>query len=181
MLFSLIASLALAACGQQMSLPANNVSATTVPASPIAQQGPGTESPVSQAATPSQPDGETRTIVLAGGASITLAPFRTVEKSGLSDSQCGVTINGQSLMTMGEGETEVYTCYRLTGAGALPADGAVPRIGLLYDVGSPNAQFATAVVLRKEVAGWAVDEARAGEFDSKPEAKSIEVLAKAVR
>jgi hypothetical protein len=181
MLFSLIASLALAACGPQASLPANNVSAATIPATPVATETPAAALPAAQATGSGQPDGEARTIALAGGHSITLTPFRTVEKSGLSDSQCGVTIDGQRLMTMGAGETEVYTCYRLTGAGALPADGAVPRIGLLYDVGSPNAQFATAVILRKEAASWAVDEARAGEFDSKPEAKSLEALAKALR
>lgn len=179
MLCSLALWLALSACGPQTPEAANDLPPA---AAPSAQATAAAPEPA-HAAMPEagEPDGATRTITLAGGQAIALAPFRTVEKQGLSDSQCGVTIDGQRLVTMGEGETEVYTCYKLTGAGALPADGAVPRIGLLYDVGSPNAQFATAVILRKEVAGWAVDESRAGEFDSKPAAKSLEALANAVR
>ncbi|RHW17846.1 hypothetical protein D1610_04815 [Sphingomonas gilva] len=111
---------------------------------------------------------------------MTVVPFRTVEKRGLSDSQCGVTIDGKRLVTIGTGETEVYTCYRLTGAGALPPDDAAQRIGLLYDVGSPNADFHTAVVLRRAAEGWQVDEGLSGRFDSAPEAKSIEALAEAL-
>ena len=179
MLLALVLSLALSACGQQAPEPANDQPAAAAPVAPTAAAP--SEPMQNVAPEAGEGDGAVRTIELAGGQTVTVAPFRTVRKSGLSDSQCGVTIDGTRLMTMGEGETEVYTCYRLTGAGALRPDGAVARIGLLYDVGSPNARFPTAVILRKEQAGWTVDEARAGAFDDKPEAKSIDALARAVR
>lgn len=179
MLLSIVVPLALAACNAPETAKVDNRSVEAKPDAPVSV--PVAPSPQAAPRDAEETDGAARTVKLADGQAVTIEPFRMVKKQGLSDSQCGIAIAGQRLMTMGAGETEVYTCYELIGAGALPADRGVARMGLLYDVGSPNASFSTAVILRREPTGWAVDESRAGEFDDRPEAKSIEALAKAVR
>ena len=53
------------------------------------------------------------------------------------------------VMAIGVDDTDAYTGGTLAAAGALPADGRRRRIGLIYDVSSPNARFRTAAVLRE--------------------------------
>lgn len=128
-----------------------------------------------------QPDGKAVTITLTDGRRITLAGFHQDVAENLSAGRCGVTINGQRVMTMGVGETEVYTCEGLLAAGVVPHDGRRQRIGLIYDVASPNVRFRTAVVLRDEGGRWRVDPAYAGRFDDSPAGRSIPALRRALR
>ncbi len=121
------------------------------------------------------------TIKLADGHTLGLRGFRVLAKHGLSDAQCGVIIGGQRLMTLGEGETEIYTCDELVAAGALPPDRGLQRIGLIYDWSTRNANARTAVILREEHGRWLVDTSTAGRFDGVPAGRSIPALRRALR
>ena len=101
---------------------------------------------------------------------------RIVAESGLP----GVVIEGRRLTVMGAGEAEVYTCRGLVAAGPVPPAGGKDRIGLIYDVASPNAAFRTATLLVREPEGWSVDEGSIGRYDDTPEAQSLAALTKAL-
>ena len=127
------------------------------------------------------PDGQPLSIRLPNSQAITLTGFKTNTKRGLSDAQCGVSVDGPRLMTMGEGDTDVYTCNALLAAGALPPAGKVQRIGLIYEVSSPTAVFRTAVILLQDGRRWAIDASKTGVFDDAPAGRSIPALRHALR
>ncbi|WP_440978661.1 hypothetical protein ACQHGV_14020 [Sphingomonas pseudosanguinis] len=171
------AALLLLACGAP---------ARSVPAEPDNGAAPGASVPAvpppsPATAPPGTPDGKPVTITLTDKRRVTLSGFRIAENHGLSAGQCGVIIDRQRLMTMGVDDTEVYSCDALVAAGVIPPDGRQQRIGLIYDVSSPNAHFRTAVVLRQEGKGWAVDPTYSGKFDSIPAGRSIPALRRALR
>ena len=171
------AALLLLACGAP---------ARSVPAKPDNGAAPGVSAPAvpspSPATTPSgTPDGKPVTITLTDKRRVTLSGFRTVENHGLSAGQCGVTIDRQRLMTLGVGDTDAYSCDALVAAGILSPDDQRQRIGLIYDVSSPNAHFRTAVVLREEGGRWAVDPTYSGKFDDTPAGRSIPALRRALK
>ena len=112
---------------------------------------------------------------------IGLRGFKVLSKHGLSDAQCGVMIGGQRVMTLGEGETEAYTCDDLVAAGTVPSDRNVQRVGLIYNWSTRNAQARTAVVLREEHGRWRVDTETIGRFDGVPSSRSIPALRRALR
>lgn len=124
-------------------------------------------------------DGQTLALKLADGRTVTLHAFQTAG-AGLAASRCGVVIEGRRMLTMGVGDTEVYTCDGLVAAGAVPAAGRVQRIGLIYEVSSSNASFRTAVVLRED-GGWHVDPTFAGKFDDTAAGRTIAALRRALR
>lgn len=169
---ALPATLTLVACG----LPARSVTAQP--------DDPGVVvsalSPMSMVSR-DKADGKPVSIRLTDGRRVTLAGFKVDTKHGLSAGQCGVTIDRWRIMTMGVDDTDAYTCGMLVAAGILPPGGREQRIGLIYDVSSPNAQFRTAVVLRGGGAGWRVDRAYAGRFDDTPAGRSIPALRRALR
>jgi hypothetical protein len=122
-------------------------------------------------------DKAVRPVRLADGSALTLTPVRIVGRLPGITAQCGVLIDGQAIVTIGLGDLEAYGCRSLVEAGPLSGD----RIGLIYDVSSPNVSFRTALILAKDAAGkWAIDPASIGTYDDKPEAKSIAAFAKAV-
>lgn len=163
-LLVLVCGVALVACGVRAeSPPATRTSAAT---------------PVSSGAI--RPDGAMLTVRLTDGRQVKLRGFRQVGRSGLSQARCGVTITGRRVVTLGVGDTEVYSCDGLAAAGVVPPAGGVQRIGLIYDASSPNAEFRTAVVLRED-GGWHVDPAFAGRFDDTPASRSIGALRRALR
>ena len=84
-------------------------------------------------------------------------------------------------MTLGVGDTDAYSCDALVAAGILSPDDQRQRIGLIYDVSSPNAHFRTAVVLREEGGRWAVDPTYSGKFDDTPAGRSIPALRRALK
>ena len=87
----------------------------------------------------------------------------------LSGSQCGVLLDRQRMLTLGANELDVYTCYRLIEAHPLPITDEHARVALLYDAGSPNADFRTAVLLQSGVDGhWHVDASATGTYDDLP-------------
>ncbi len=171
--------LALAACGQpspgQRGGPTPTPSKAASPSSPAVQLPPGPDlpAPAVDLAQFSERDGKPLTIRLAGGRTVRLQGLRRVEKADISDAQCAVDADGRRLATMGVGATEEYTCNGLVAAGVVPPKGAVPRIGLIYDVASPNTSFRTAVVLEQADGAWRVDEGLAGEFDDGEAGRSI--------
>lgn len=110
---------------------------------------------------------------LSAGRIVTLVPFR-------AGAQCGVAIGGRRLTIIGAGETEAYACVRLVEAGALPRAAGRERIGLIYDVASPNARFRTAAVLVEGADGWALDAEVLGRYDDTPAARSLAALARAL-
>lgn len=116
----------------------------------------------------------------SGGGTVVVAPFTTDRKSGLSDAQCEVAIAGQTLTVIGEGETEAYTCIGLVDAGPLPPRAAQERIGLIYDVASPNASFRTAAILVETSGTWTIDAASLGKYDDTAAAQSVKALASAL-
>jgi len=120
------------------------------------------------------------TIAFPDGSTVLLEPFRTDRKLGISDAQCGVIIEGRRLTVIGEGEMESYSCIGLAEAGALPPLAGQRRIGLIYDVASPNAHFRTAAILLKNSGEWNIDSASAGSYDDRPEAQSLRALAGAL-
>ncbi len=127
-----------------------------------------------------EPDGKPVSIRMTDGRRITLAGFKVDTRRSLSSGQCGVRIDGQRIMTMGTGDTEVYTCETLVAAGILPPSGRRQRIGLIYDVSSPNARFRTAVVLQATGSAWQVDPLYAGRFDDTPAGRGIPALRRAL-
>ncbi len=126
-------------------------------------------------------DGRRLTIRLTDGRQVGLRGFRIDRVDSFSAAACGVIIATQRLMTMGIDETEVYTCVELVAAGVLPPERRAQRIGLIYDVSSPNSAFRTAVVLREANGRWQVDPAYAGRFDDAPAGRSIPALRRALR
>jgi len=134
-----------------------------------------------QASQRDAPDGKPLTIKLTDGRSISLAGFKERDGQGFRFGRCGVTVGRQRIMTMGVGDTEAYTCGALVAAGIVPPSGRRQRIGLIYDVSSPNAQFRTAVVLHETASGWQVDASYAGKFDDAPPGRSIPALRRALR
>ncbi|MCD9031368.1 hypothetical protein LDO32_06460 [Luteimonas sp. Y-2-2-4F] len=115
------------------------------------------------------------------GRTLRLAPYRTDASRGLSAAHCGVEIAGRRVDTIGAGEAEAYTCNALVEAGPLPPDaGGGRRIGLIYDVSSPNAAFRTAIVLVEAAGGWTVDPQTPARFDDTPQARSLAALAAAL-
>lgn len=125
-------------------------------------------------------DGKALTIKLRDGRAIKLQSMRREALSGVSRAQCAVTVAGRQVATLGIGETDTYTCNGLIAAGVVPPAGNVQRIGLIYDAGSPNAQFRTALVLRDDK-GWHVDPAFAGRFDDTPAGRTMAGLRRALR
>lgn len=125
-------------------------------------------------------DGAARAIRFSDGSTVQLQGLKIDVREGLSDGKCAVSIGDQRIDTVGSGELEVYTCGALVDAGALPPTGDARRIGLIYRVSSPNAQFQTALILIDQNGKWTLDAESAGAFDDAPEAKSIEALAKTV-
>lgn len=116
------------------------------------------------------------------GRALRLAPYRIDAARGLSTARCGVEIAGRRVDTIGVGEAEAYTCNALVEAGPLPPDAdGHRRIGLIYDVSSPNAAFRTAIVLVDAAGAWAVDPETPARFDDTPQARSIDALAAALR
>lgn len=127
-----------------------------------------------------EPDGKPVSIRMTDGRRITLVGFKVDTRRNLSSGQCGVRIDGQRIMTMGAGDTEVYTCGTLVAAGILPPSGRRQRIGLIYDVSSPNARFRTAVVLHATGSAWQIDRRYAGRFDDTPAGRTIPALRRAL-
>lgn len=125
-----------------------------------------------------QTDGTVYDLALpgAGNVHVGVQPVRIGPKK-----VCGVLIGKRLLTTMGAGPTEAYSCVRLRAIGPLPPQGGFPRIGLLYEVASPNAAFNTAVIVQQRSGYWSVDEASLGTYDDTPAAQSLDALAKAVR
>jgi hypothetical protein len=175
-IIGLPAALLILACGAP---------ARSIPAQPDNGADPGVPvraaSPSPTATPPGTPDGKPVMIALTDKRRVTLGGFRVVENHGLSAGQCGVTIDRQQLMTMGVDETDAYSCDALVAAGILPPDGQRQRIGLIYDVSSPNAHFRTAVVLREEGGRWRVDPGYAGKFDDTLAGRSIPALRRALK
>ena len=169
-------ALLLIACGP----PATPV--TAKPTDPVALAAPApAPAPAPAAMEPrDEPDGKPVSIRLTDGRRVTLAGFKVDTKRNLSSGQCGVRIDGQRIMTMGAGDTDAYTCGTLVAAGILPPDGRRQRIGLIYEVSSPNAGFRTAVVLRAAGSGWQVDRDQAGRFDDMPAGRTIPALRRAL-
>jgi hypothetical protein len=117
-------------------------------------------------------------------AVVTLAGGRRVIVEGVVDRRgvpprCTVRIDGQPLATIGYGDLEAYGCGGLRAAGRLRADAGRPRIGLIYDVFSPNARFRTALVVRSVRARWAIEPGSPGRFDDTEAARSISSLRRA--
>jgi hypothetical protein len=163
--------------------------AQPAPPAPAPTMAPGATPPAVPAAVPAPdfgggtvvPDGRARTVALPPGKPVTLTPVRIrAEGPGVSY-RCGLRIGGQTLVTIGTGDTEAYGCSGLVDAGALTAKGGARRIGLLYDVSSPNAEFRTALVLVEGSGGWAVDPESVGKWDDAPAARSLAALRKAAR
>lgn len=125
-------------------------------------------------------DGAARTIGFADGSILDLRALKGDAKRGLSDAQCAVVIGEQRIETIGTGDLDAYTCGALIEAGALSNAGAARRIGLIYRVSSPNAQFQTALVLVEQRGRWALDPESVGVYDDSPEAKSLDALAQSV-
>lgn len=171
------AALLLLACGA----PARSVPAEPDNGVASGASVPAVPSPSPATTPPGTPDGKPVTITLTDKRRVTLLGFRIIENHGLSAGQCGVTIDRQRLMTMGADDTEVYSCDALVAAGIVPPDDQRQRIGLIYDVSSPNAQFRTAVVLREESRRWAVDPTYSGKFDGTPAGRSIPALRRALK
>lgn len=119
-------------------------------------------------------------VTLADGKAVTLEPYQVNEQHGLSSGQCGVTLAGSKIETMGSGDTDAYTCKGFVEAGPLPPQGEAQRIGIIYDAGSENADFRTAVILVQTPGGWKVDPDTLGQYDDAPEGKSIAALSKAL-
>ena len=103
-----------------------------------------------------EPDGSKRAVQIEG-RTIQLTPFRVMQKSGLSDSQCGILVDGQRLLTLGAGDLDAYTCLEIVDVKALPSTKAGPRLGLRYEAASPNTSLQTATVIVRDADGrWAV-------------------------
>jgi len=118
-------------------------------------------------------------VKLTNGQTEILYPFKVEEGNGHhSGAQCGVVISGQRIEIIGVGDMEVYTCDGFVEAGPLPPIDNAERIGLIYDVSSPNVAFRTAVILVHDSKGWSLDAESLGRFDGLPEAKSVRTLAK---
>lgn len=89
---------------------------------------------------------------------------------------CTVTLDGVTLDTLGAGDLDAYDCRELVEFGALPADGAMPRIGLIYRTGSANAAFNTALILIRRSGEWQLDSDSLGRYDDTPAAASLAAL-----
>ena len=166
--------IALAACGSAARTPDGPTVTEASPAVlsvPRTQVVGGTRS--GEAAKTDHLNGDALSIKLSNGRSVTLQGFKVDAKHGLSTAQCGVTIERQRVMSMGTGETDTYTCGKLIAAGPVPPLGAVERVGLIYQVSSPNAGFRTAAVLERIDGAWRIDPKSAGAFDDQPAGRSI--------
>jgi len=100
--------------------------------------------------------------------------------SGGSRVQCGVSISGQRIRIIGAGELDVLECNSLVEAGALPPVNGAQRIGLIYDVSTPNQTGRMAVILVQGSKGWSLDIDTLDQFENGPEFRSIRALAKAL-
>jgi hypothetical protein len=121
-----------------------------------------------EAKPPLKPDGAPRTIALTADTTLELTDLRFAPRPGLSEAVdttwCGVVLRSagrpaQGLITIGTNDTEALSCGGLSEAGAVPRDGPVLRIGLVYRTFSPNAAVATPVVLARDPATltWSID------------------------
>jgi hypothetical protein len=100
--------------------------------------------------------------------------------SGGSRLQCGVSISGQRIRIIGVGELDVLDCNSLVEAGALPPVNGAQRIGLIYDVSTPNDTWRMAVILVQGSKGWSLDINTPDQFENGPESRSVRALAKAL-
>jgi len=89
-------------------------------------------------------------------------------------------ISGQRIGIIGVGELGVLICNRLVEAGPLPPLKGAQRIGLIYDVSTPNNTGRTAVILVQETKGWSLDVQTPNQFDDSPDFRSVRELAKAL-
>ena len=175
--------LALVACGRSSGepqrrpapAPVASSSTTPLPSSATSQPSLASDAPVPAVdlATFSERDGTQLAIRLRNGLTVRLQGLRRSSPGEMSAAQCAVDADGRRLATVGVGATEQYTCTGLVAAGAMPLKNGAPRIGLIYEVESPNASFRTAVVLEQASGAWRVDDELAGEFDGIAAGRSI--------
>ena len=167
------------ACGTPDPTSANaaTIAARVSPANPA----PGSaQAPAAPAAPAGKAEGAAHPVTLADGTRVTVQGYRQDGRRGLSSVQCSVAIGEATVATMGSGDTDSYTCGKLVEAGALPPAAGHQRIGLIYDVSSPNASFRSAVILVGDAGTWSVDAATLGRYDDTPAGRSIAGLRKAL-
>ncbi len=109
----------------------------------------------------------TLSVAMSSGG-MTLASYRFSPKPGQSSHfnamWCGLTLQAkdhvaQAVVTIGQGDFETLSCDGLAQAGAMPAKGTAPRLGLIYRTRSPNFASTTPVVLVDNPgSGWTVDD-----------------------
>ena len=112
-----------------------------------------------------KPIGKPLTISFPDAAEVTLHPSEVQlgEKVG-----CAVTLRegkvaDQTIVTIGENETEALTCGRLKASGAVSATPPMQRIALLYEAYGPHATVLQPVILHRTGRGapWQADDALA--------------------
>ncbi len=124
-----------------------------------AASGPG---PVPSSSRIFKPIGKPLTISFPGAAEVTLKPSE-VQLGGKVG--CAVTLvqpdaQPQTIITIGEGETEALTCSELKAAGRVPAPPGMQRIAFLYETFAPHATLLQPVIMARGSgsAKWRLDD-----------------------